>query len=882
MQGNSNLSVEAGGKLIIQGTEQAPVLFTSSTASPGSWQGITVNGERSDGGDIQISYATIEYANYGVYFSQGAKADITHSVIRNNNVGLYYYGARTGGTVHSSQLYNNQSGVYIYGGYNYLADHPKPVITGNSIYDNSAYNYRVVFYRDTNKTVLDATGNWWGTTDLAVITGKIYDMVDDANSPLVDYRQMLQSENGDIVPGVQILGDIASETRWQADDVLVLAATKVLSGAHLIIESGTRVKFAKGAQLVVDKNARLSIVGEEGNPVVLTSDQQTPTAGDWKGILVNAENGAVTISNATIEYADKGVYLVGKKAKATITNSKIENNNYGVFVDGGNAAYDDHPVPVVTNDVIAGNNKYNYYTQSFSGGSSRTFNAKGNYWGTSDSAAIATSIYDNSDSSSLPIVDSGHARSSEKTDVVADAGPDKVGFGTVETLLPGSGSSNAAITGYDWQQYLGEPLTLVNSDTAQASFTTADVQNEKLYSFIFTVTDENGISASDKMNVVVKPFSEYNTAPVVAESKGVLVSANDAVSATLPASDADNDPLTYSWQQTGGEPVSLGSTDTDTLTFTAPEKTEDSVYRFTLTVSDGHYTVKRDLVVAVKARLSAAGTYYYHNDHLGTPQVMTDDKAAVVWQASYTPFGEANIAVETVTNNLRFPGQYYDQESGLHYNYFRDYDPDLGRYIESDPIGLNGGVNTYGYVGGNPIGYVDSLGLWPSRWFIYHQGAIYRNIPIPRELQEVLVKGQEYADSDPFQTGANSYRHGMRNKGQSKCEAMAAANEFIKEQYRKAWRLRTDGKIKDSLFEFSIGLHTLQDSTSPSHSGFQEWSDNPGRLAVWWHVARESAFYTPSQMDALNKITKDAWNWYEHGGLPRGGFFPSNDCGCQQ
>ncbi len=109
-----------------------------------------------------------------------------------------------------------------------------------------------------------------------------------------------------------------------------------------------------------------------------------------------------------------------------------------------------------------------------------------------------------------------------------------------------------------------------------------------------------------------------------------------------------------------------------------------------------------------------AGVYFIHNDHLGTPQVVTDMTGAPVWRADYLPFGEVALdATNRITSNLRFPGQYFDEETGLHYNYFRDYDPTLGRYIESDPIGLNGGFNTFAYVDGNPVIYSDPPGTGP-------------------------------------------------------------------------------------------------------------------------------------------------------------------------
>ncbi|BAZ93608.1 uncharacterized protein FOKN1_1209 [Thiohalobacter thiocyanaticus] len=109
--------------------------------------------------------------------------------------------------------------------------------------------------------------------------------------------------------------------------------------------------------------------------------------------------------------------------------------------------------------------------------------------------------------------------------------------------------------------------------------------------------------------------------------------------------------------------------------------------------------------------------YYIHNDDLGTPKALTDETGTKVWSVTHTPFGWATVNEDPdgdgreVVFNLRFPGQYYDAESGLHYNYHRYYDPDTGRYMTSDPIGLAGGLNTYLYAEGNPLIFTDAFGL---------------------------------------------------------------------------------------------------------------------------------------------------------------------------
>lgn len=134
-----------------------------------------------------------------------------------------------------------------------------------------------------------------------------------------------------------------------------------------------------------------------------------------------------------------------------------------------------------------------------------------------------------------------------------------------------------------------------------------------------------------------------------------------------------------------------------------------------ITVTDGAGTTLREYIYWGNQQIAFVnnGTIYYvHNDHLNTPQVITNQSQQVVWMGDYEPFGKlAANSSNSIEIFSRFPGQYVDPESGLYYNYFRDYDPSIGRYIESDPIGLEGGINTYAYVEGNPYKGIDPYGL---------------------------------------------------------------------------------------------------------------------------------------------------------------------------
>jgi RHS repeat-associated protein len=143
------------------------------------------------------------------------------------------------------------------------------------------------------------------------------------------------------------------------------------------------------------------------------------------------------------------------------------------------------------------------------------------------------------------------------------------------------------------------------------------------------------------------------------------------------------------------------------------DETGHTVGEYAQGSSSGIETVYlNDLPVAV---LSPQGNFYSVADHIGTPLVLAQADGTTVWDwRNRDPFGNNTpvASSELQKYDLRFPGQIADAETGLFYNYFRDYDPQTGRYVQSDPIGLDGGINTYSYVAGNPTSRIDPQGLF--------------------------------------------------------------------------------------------------------------------------------------------------------------------------
>ncbi|WP_192879390.1 right-handed parallel beta-helix repeat-containing protein [Microbulbifer sp. A4B17] len=445
---DGDFTLEVNGNLVASGGEDTSVVFTSAQVSPakGDWYGIVVN----SGGSVNLSNAIIEYADYGVnakpgstfslnnstlqYFDEhgvyayGASGSISNSIIQYaDTAGVYLYGVAdvavsdnaitdnaygfyirgaSGGvttpTITGNTITDNSSyGFYLYGSGNVSYD-PLPVINGNSIYNNSADNVYTSNYGAGSTTNIDATGNWWNATDPGSISPTIYDYTDTGSdsNPFIDYSGFLDTEDGAAVVSHSLVGTLTEDTTLLSGNTYtMLGHLYVGTGTVLTVEPGARIESGGSYRIVVD--GTLKAIGTSESPIVFTSDEESASSGQWKGIRVDeggsveldyvtleygeyglyaqsgssfslsnsivqyieedgvyAYNASGSVSNSTIQYAENaGVYLYGV-AEVSVSDNTITDNEYGFYIKSHSSGV---TTPIITGNTVIDNSSYGFY-----------------------------------------------------------------------------------------------------------------------------------------------------------------------------------------------------------------------------------------------------------------------------------------------------------------------------------------------------------------------------------------------------------------------------------------------------------------------------------------------------------------------------------------
>ncbi len=265
--------------------------------------------------------------------------------------------------------------------------------------------------------------------------------------------------------------------------------------------------------------------------------------------------------------------------------------------------------------------------------------------------------------------------------------------------------------------------------------------------------------------------------------------------------------------------------------------------------------------------------YFIHTDQLGTPQKITDASASIVWDGVFDPFGNTvslggslwgtakwgGFNWGGLTNNLRFPGQYADAETELNQNWNRDYDPTIGRYIESDPVGVVAGLNTYSYVLDNPFYAVDpggktALTNWNYFWsWALGTGSRRRNYgPHDVETQEMQAS---QAARDMREAFAQAHCHTVKNIGYSTRQAYLDTSFYPDTADTNSTAWEVGGFAGASVTNNGDGTATFDiPNVSGTHSFFYHLVPN-----------------TPWRSGPMSNIYQN-FKWKE----------PINECGCSK
>jgi len=262
--------------------------------------------------------------------------------------------------------------------------------------------------------------------------------------------------------------------------------------------------------------------------------------------------------------------------------------------------------------------------------------------------------------------------------------------------------------------YQGTTL-LGTSTTAPYSFTWTSVADGS-YSLTAVATDDRGGTSTSAPVSITVNVNAPPTISITSPGSGGMFTALANITLTADAADPDGTIVSVAFYS-GTTLISTRNAPPYSIVWTGvPQGT----YTLTAVATDNVGATTTSAAVPITVNAASAQLYYIHSDHLNTPRRVADATGTTVWKWNQQePFGvnmpdENPSGVGAFEFPMRFPGQYADKETNLSYNYFRDYDPAMGRYVESDPIGLRGGLNTYSYVDLNPIKLADPAGTSPA------------------------------------------------------------------------------------------------------------------------------------------------------------------------
>jgi RHS repeat-associated protein len=308
---------------------------------------------------------------------------------------------------------------------------------------------------------------------------------------------------------------------------------------------------------------------------------------------------------------------------------------------------------------------------------------------------------------------------------------------------------------------LDEQSVVASATAAPYSVTWANVA-AGTYAVSAKATDNQGLSTTS--SAVTFIVNAPPTIAITSPANNSTIAAPANVSITTNAQDSDGTLSKVDYYQGG---VLIGTVTAAPYTFSWTNVAQGS-YVLTAIATDNYGAQATSAAIAITVAPPAAKVYYVHADHLGTPRAITrPSDNAVVWRWDNTdPFGK-NLPSEDPGNtgtafkyNNRFRGQYYDAETGTFYNWHRTYNPDLGGYTTSDPLGLAGGINTYSYVGGNPLTHIDPHGLTcQSNWDFFWDWWLERGAS-KRSYKGSDVENKEMQNSTPAQYMRNVFKAG--------------------------------------------------------------------------------------------------------------------------